>query len=175
MENIPMSETTTTTSSSSKDSAKKSTKDSTSAAKESTAKESTAKESTASASSDEGAKAKTSGGDAPAAAPAASNGKSDVYYGKFSNVKNPAYRGGWDDIWGNGEAREKAPAQKMPARKKAVPVTLMLDMADMPKALRAGLADFARAELKRQKSRLNYDKRDKAGSVNWRIECRIES
>ncbi|NQU71788.1 MAG: hypothetical protein HQ514_14640 [Rhodospirillales bacterium] len=165
-----MSETTTKTSSSAKDSAKKSTNDSTSAAKESTAKDSTA-----SASSDDGAKAKPSGDDAPAAAPAASNGKSDVYYGKFSNVKNPAYRGGWDDIWGNGEPREKAPAQKMPARKKAAPVTLMLDMADMPKALRASLADFARAELKRQKSRLNYDKRDKAGSVNWRIECRIES
>ena len=136
---------------------------------------STAKDSTTSTPGDDGAKAKTSGGDAPAAAPAASNGKSDVYYGKFSNVKNPAYRGGWDDIWGKGESREKAPAQKKPARKKAAPVTLMLDVADMPENLRAGLADFARTELKRQKSRLNYDKRDKAGSVNWRIECRIES
>lgn len=106
--------------------------------------------------------------------PAASNGKSDVYYGKFSNVKNPAYRGGWDDIWGNGEIRETAPTRKNRARKKSGPMVLDLDIADMPKSLRAGLAKYAGAELKRRKSRLSYDKRDAAGGVDWRITCRIE-
>ena len=33
---------------------------------------------------------------------------------------------------------------------------------------------YARDELKQQKSRVSYDKRDKAGAVYWRIECHIE-
>jgi len=156
-----MSETTTKNSGSAKDSASKS-KDS--------AKSSSSDDSAKSSSSDDGAKAKKSGDDTSAAAK--SNGSSDVYYGKFSNVKNPAYRGGWDDIWGSGE---KAPTRKKPAKKKNLaPVVLNLELDDMPEDLRMGLAEYAQAELKRQKSRLSYDKRNKAGSVDWRIECRID-
>jgi hypothetical protein len=142
------------------------------------------KDSTTSSSGDDGAKAKkSSDDDAPAKtsekssekSSAKSNGASEVYYGKFSNVKNPAYRGGWDDIWGAGDRGDKAPAKKKPVRKKNLaPVVLDLDMAEMPEDLRAGLAQYAQAELKRQKSRLSYDARDKAGSVDWRITCRIE-
>ncbi len=89
-------------------------------------------------------------------------------------MKNPAYRGGWDDIWGSGDSGGQAPAKKKPARKKLAAIVLDLDIADMPKSLRAGLAKYAGAELKRQKSRLSFDKRDQAGSVDWRIQCRIE-
>jgi hypothetical protein len=124
--------------------------------------------------SDDGAKAKKSDGNDSASSSSKPNGASDVYYGKFSNVKNPAYRGGWDDIWGNGDSRRKTPTRTKPIKKKPAPVTLGLDFTDLPKPLRNGLAKFARDELKRQKSRLSYDKHDKAGSVDWRIEFRID-
>ena len=159
-----MSETTTKSSSSDKT-------DSTSKSKDS-AKSSSSDDGAKSASSDDGAKAKKSDSGASEASAPKTNGSSDVYYGKFSNVKNPAYRGGWDDIWGNGEI---APARKKPAKKKTLaPVVLNLELADMPEGLRAGLAEYAQAELKRLKFRLSYDRRDKAGSVDWRIECRID-
>ena len=159
-----MSETTNKSSSSDKT-------DSTSKSKDS-AKSSSSDDGAKSASSDDGAKAKKSDSGASEASAPKTNGSSDVYYGKFSNVKNPAYRGGWDDIWGSSE---KAPTRKKPAKKKTLaPVTLKLELAKMPEDLRTGLAEYAQAELKRKKSRLSYDRRDKAGSVDWRIECRID-
>lgn len=172
MEKIAMSDT-KAKKSTKKKSTKKSTKDSPSSAKSSDSGDSSdSTDSAASSSSDDSGSSESS---ATENTSGPTYGATDVYYGKFSNVKNPAYRGGWDDIWGSGDSPKQAPAKKKPARKKAAPFALMLDMDDMPEDLRAGLADFAKAELKRQKSRANYDKRDKAGSVSWRIECRIES
>ena len=42
----------------------------------------------------------------------------------------------------------------------------------MPRFIRDGLAKIARAKLK--KSRVNYDKREAAGSVDWQIECWVK-
>ena len=102
-------------------------------------------------------------------------GNSEVYYGHFSNVKNDTYRNAWDEIWGKGDedtkpARKKKPAAK--AKKPASPITLAFDMEDLPAELRDALAEVARAKLK--KSRVNYDKFEKVGSVDWRIECHVK-
>lgn len=157
-----MSETTTKSSSS----------DKTDSTSKDSAKSSSSDDGAKSTSSDDGAKAKKSDSGASEDSAPKTNESSDVYYGKFSNVKNPAYRGGWDDIWGSGE---KAPTRKKPPKKKTLaPVMLNLELAKMPEDLRTGLAEYAQAELKRKKSRLSYDRRDKAGSVDWRIECRID-
>ena len=52
------------------------------------------------------------------------------------------------------------------------PVTLELDIAELPEALRAGLNEEIRRKVKRR--RINYDKLDRAGAVRWNIVCRIE-
>jgi hypothetical protein len=159
VENRQMSETSDKVSSSPKDGAAKSEKSTTASS-----------ETSGSSSDGAAAAAKPSGGDKATA----SSAKSEVYYGKFSNVKNPAYRGGWDDIWGGKKSRAKPAADRKTARKNPEPITLNLDITELPEDLRAGLSDFARAELKRQKSRLSYDRREKTGAVSWRIECRID-
>lgn len=100
-------------------------------------------------------------------------GAKEVHYGYFSNVRSDEYRAGWDAIWGDGERREPSPAatRRRARRKPAPPIRLHLDVDDLPADLRAGLADLARARLKA--SRVNYDKREAAGAVDWQIECRV--
>jgi hypothetical protein len=94
-------------------------------------------------------------------------GSSAVHYGFFSNVKNPKYRSGWDDIW----SKESKPKKKKPASAKE-PVIVNLDLTDLSIEIQKGIADAARAKLK--KSRINYDNRDKAGAITWRIECEVK-
>lgn len=98
-------------------------------------------------------------------------GTGDVHYGYFSSVRTPAYRNGWDAIWGGDGAR---PPDKRPPkpRKKPRPITLDLDLDDLPAPLKDGLIALARAELK--KSRVSYERRDRAGAVDWRIVCRVD-
>ncbi len=113
-------------------------------------------------------------------------GKADAHYGYFSSVRTPEYRSGWDSIWGskngddaeNGEeaprqpraARANRPAKK--ARKRRDPVTVTLDLEELPPELKDRLVEIASAELK--KSRVSYARRDKAGAIDWRITCRAD-
>ncbi len=134
--------------------------------------------------------AKESGKDAGKSARESAGGKSDVHYGYFSSVRTPEYRSGWDAIWGgkNGDnavggdnddetprrrraaaARTSRPAK---ARKRRDPVTVTLDLDDLPPALRQGLVEIASARLK--ESRVSYARRDKAGAIDWRITCRAD-
>lgn len=109
-------------------------------------------------------------------------GKADVHYGYFSSVRTPAYRSGWDAIWGsrNGDdaadggetPRRRARGRAARARKRRDPITLTLDLDSLPPSLRDGLVEIARAELR--KSRVSYDRRDKAGAVDWRITCCVD-
>ena len=109
-------------------------------------------------------------------------GKADVHYGYFSSVRTPAYRSGWDAIWGsrNGDdaadggetPRRRATRRAARARKRRDPITLTLDLDSLPPSLRDGLVEIARAELR--KSRVSYERRDKAGAVDWRITCRVD-
>ena len=118
-------------------------------------------------------------------------GKADAHYGYFSSVRTPAYRSGWDAIWGsqngesdesgeNGENGEEAPRRRSAARagrpakagKRRDPITVTLDLDALPPQLREGLVEIARAELK--KSRVSYARREKAGAVDWRITCRVD-
>ena len=101
-------------------------------------------------------------------------GAKDAHYGYFSSVRSPAYRSGWDAIWGGGDGvRAPRTAGNAPKpRKKPRPITLDLDLDDLPPPLRNGLIEIARAELK--KSRVSYERRDKAGAVDWRIVCRVD-
>ena len=112
-------------------------------------------------------------------------GKSDVHYGYFSSVRTPAYRSGWDDIWGsqngkNGEDADGTPGQgraarasrPAKARKRREPITVTLDLDTLPPELKDCLVEIASAELK--KSRVSYARRDKAGAIDWRITCRVD-
>ena len=112
-------------------------------------------------------------------------GKADVHYGYFSSVRTPAYRSGWDAIWGgdNGDGSDnddETPRQRRAARtrstakarKRRDPITVTLDLDDLPPALKDGLVEIASAELK--KSRVSYARRDKAGAIDWRIVCRVD-
>ena len=128
--------------------------------------------------------AKDSGADAGKSARESIGGKTDVHYGYFSSVRTPAYRSGWDAIWGskNGESdedgaeawsgRSAAPAHAAKPRKRRSPITLTLDLDELPPPLKDGLVAIARAELK--KSRVSYERRDKAGAVDWNITCRVD-
>ena len=103
---------------------------------------------------------------------------SDVHYGYFSSVRTPAYRKGWDEIFGKrkssstraGKSGGAARAKKRATIKK--PITLELDIGELPEELRAALGDEVRRKAKRQ--RVNYDKRNAAGAVRWNIVCEIE-
>ncbi len=102
-------------------------------------------------------------------------GAKDVHYGYFSSVRTPAYRSGWDAIWGGNDGMAETPRagrKKAKPRRRPAPITLTLDLEDIPADVRDGLAAIAREQLK--KSRVSYDRRDKAGAVDWRIECRID-
>ena len=104
---------------------------------------------------------------------------SDVHYGYFSSVRTPAYRKGWDDIFGKGKSAGKrvgkndataAPKKKKAAIKK--PIMLELDIGELPEELRTALGAEVRRKIKRR--RVNYDKRNAAGAVRWNIVCEIE-
>ena len=109
-------------------------------------------------------------------------GKADVHYGYFSSVRTPAYRSGWDAIWGSSNGDDAAEGGETPrrratrraarARKRRDPITLTLDLDSLPPSLRDGLVEIARAELR--KSRVSYERRDRAGAVDWRITCRVD-
>ena len=134
--------------------------------------------------SSEGAKesGKDSATDAGKSARDSAGGKADVHYGYFSSVRTPAYRSGWDEIWGsqNGADEGEAPRQRRAARasrpakarKRRDPITVTLDLDTLPPELKDGLVEIASAELK--KSRVSYARRDKAGAIDWRITCRVD-
>ena len=103
---------------------------------------------------------------------------SDVHYGYFSSVRTPAYRKGWDDIFGkrkSSSTRARKSGGAARAKKKATierPITLELDFGELPEELRAALGDEVRRKVKHR--RVNYDKLDAAGAVRWNIVCEIE-
>ena len=132
---------------------------------------------------------KESGKDAGKSARESAGGKSDVHYGYFSSVRTPEYRSGWDAIWGGkngdnavgGDNGDETPRQRRAAartsgpakaRRRRDPVTVTLDLDDLPPALRQGLVEIASARLK--ESRVSYARRDKAGAIDWRITCRAD-
>ena len=137
--------------------------------------------------SSDGAKdsGKDSATDAGKSARDSAGGKADVHYGYFSSVRTPAYRSGWDAIWGsqngeNGADEDEAPRRRRAARasrpakarKRRDPITVTLDLDTLPPELKDGLVELASAELK--KSRVSYARRDKAGAIDWRITCRVD-
>lgn len=97
-------------------------------------------------------------------------GPSAVHYGFFSNVKTPQYRSGWDEIWAKG-SKGTGTKKKKPVRARE-PLSISLELDELPADIQAGLAEAARAKLK--KSRVNYDNRAKAGAVTWRIGCDVK-
>ena len=128
-----------------------------------------------------------SGKEAGKSARESAGGKSDVHYGYFSSVRTPAYRSGWDAIWGsdngddasNGDetprqSRQRVTRARAPAkpRKRRDPITVTLDLDDLPPDLKDGLVEIASARLK--ESRVSYARRDKAGAIDWRITCRVD-
>ncbi|MAI49263.1 MAG: hypothetical protein CMM16_01700 [Rhodospirillaceae bacterium] len=97
------------------------------------------------------------------------------HYGYFSNIKTPEYKSGWDDIWGekkSDDIKKKVATKRKAAPKSTAPREVSLDFETLPVDLQVALASEARKQLK--KSRINYDHRDKAGAVSWRIDCRVE-
>ena len=104
--------------------------------------------------------------------------KGGVHYGYFSSVRTPAYRKGWDEIFGKtdsaGDASEKVPARKRGKGKRATikqPITVDLDIDELPDDLRVALADEIRRHTKGK--RINYDKLTAGGAVHWSISCEI--
>ena len=155
-------------------------------AAESTESTPAASSSTDTKSSDSGSDSGTDGGkEAGKSARESAGGTADAHYGYFSSVRTPAYRSGWDDIWGNGNGtngagEDEAPGQRRAARasrpakarKRRDPITVTLDLDALPPSLKNALVELARAELK--KSRVSYERRDKAGAIDWRITCRAD-
>lgn len=147
-------------------------------------KKSTKTETKAAAKPAETATADTKPADAKATGASGEGGKSAResiggaavgHYGYFSNIKTPEYKSGWDDIWGkkkSGGAKKKAAAKPRAASKPKAPRVVSFDFEDLPADLQDALAREARAQLR--KSRINYDNRDKAGAVTWRIDCTVE-
>ena len=102
---------------------------------------------------------------------------SDVHYGYFSSVRTPAYRSGWDAIYGQKGIRKKDQVsvkvnKKVTKRAKfKPPVTIELDIDSIPEDLRLALEDEIKIQLKPR--RLNYDKMQSKGTVQWNITCKI--
>lgn len=132
-------------------------------------------EKSTSAESSGSSSAASSGGETGKSARESVGGAAVGHYGFFSNIKTPEYKSGWDDIWGkkkSGGKKKKLAAKNQVVSKPKAPRVVAFDFEDLPPDLQAGLADAAKAQLK--KSRINYASRDKAGAVSWRIECTVE-
>lgn len=149
---------------------KKSTKSETKSAAKSESK------STEAPSADSASKSTASeGGEGGKSARESIGGAAVGHYGYFSNIKTPEYKSGWDDIWGKkkpGSVKKKSSGRTKAPPKPKAPRVVSFDFEDLPGDLREALAKEARAQLK--KSRINYDNRDKAGAVTWRIDCTVE-
>ena len=100
---------------------------------------------------------------------AAMGGEAVGHYGFFSNIKSPEYKSGWDAIWGKKKSTAGAKAKKAAAPKG--PVTVAIDLADLPPAAQKALAEAAKAKLGR--SRAAYDRAAKAESLSWTIEVTV--
>lgn len=102
---------------------------------------------------------------------------SDVHYGYFSSVRTPAYRSGWDAIYGKNEPqkieRASVKTRKNPTKRSTIksPITIELDIDSIPEDLRLALEDEIKIQLKPR--RLNYDKMQSKGTVQWNITCKI--
>ena len=70
------------------------------------------------------------------------------------------------------DIKKKVATKRKAAPKSTAPREVSLDFETLPVDLQVALASEARKQLK--KSRINYDHRDKAGAVSWRIDCRVE-
>ena len=64
------------------------------------------------------------------------------------------------------------PSHPIPVTDEICTFVAETSLRNLPADVQAGLADAAKAQLK--KSRVNYANRDKAGAVSWRIECTVE-
>lgn len=118
------------------------------------------------------------GGDGAKSAKELVGGAKEVHYGFFSSVRNPAYRSGWDDVWGNedntdkkNKKRSRATNAKAKPRTGAKPVTAALKIEDLPADVRDGLVDVARKKMRR--SRASFDKLDASGLVDWAISVTL--
>ncbi len=89
-------------------------------------------------------------------------GAKDVHYGYFSSVRSREYKSGWDAIWGAKDAAGGGSDGSAPIR-----VGMALD--ELPEEARRSLVEAARRKL----APVDYDDRDRAGAVSWRIECEI--
>jgi len=102
---------------------------------------------------------------------------SDVHYGYFSSVRTPAYRSGWDAIYGQKETIKKdqvsVKTNKNIIKRARIkpPVTIELDIDSIPEDLRLALEDEIKILIKSK--RLSYDKIKSRGSVRWNITCKI--
>ena len=143
-----------------KDTAKKPSKDTTPAKMADAAPADTAKtDAPSSDTSDGGSSAKES-----ANAKKASGGSRPISY--FSSVSTEEYRSGWDDIFGS---KKKAVAPKR--AKSKLPATLSISVDDLDADAQAALESVARKLAK--KKRLNFDKLQANGQIEWRIACEI--
>ncbi len=115
------------------------------------------------------------GGDGAKSARESVGGAKDIHYGFFSSVRNPAYRSGWDDVWGKHDKKAKKPSRATTAKAKskagAKPVTAALKIEDLPAEIRDGLVDAARKKMRR--SRASFDKLDASGVVDWAISVTL--
>ncbi len=99
-------------------------------------------------------------------------GAAGVHYGFFSSVRSPEYRSGWDDIWGGdgNKPRRKTHAKTRSnsnSKTAAKPVTVTVEIEDLPADIRDGLIEAARKKMR--KSRSSYDALDSSGRVDWTI------
>jgi cobalamin biosynthesis Mg chelatase CobN len=84
----------------------------------------------------------------------------------FSSVTTPEYRSGWADIFGpKGKA---APSKKA---KPKLPASLSISWDDLDADGQAALEAIARKLAK--KKRLNYNKLEANGQIDWHISCEI--
>jgi len=84
----------------------------------------------------------------------------------FSSVTTPEYRSGWAEIFGPKE--KAAPSKKA---KPKLPASLSISWDDLDTDGQAALETIARKLAK--KKRLNYDKLEANGQIDWRISCEI--
>lgn len=84
----------------------------------------------------------------------------------FSSVTTPEYRSGWADIFGSKE--KAAPSKKA---KPKLPASLSISWDDLDADGQTALEAIARKLAK--KKRLNYNKLEANGQIDWHISCEI--
>ncbi len=117
-----------------------------------------------------GETAKSSGSDAGSSASSPPKSASETSISHFSSVSSPAYKAGWESIFGKSKAKRKAPSKS--AKGDQIPDQLTLEDDDISEELKAAL--YKAFQKQARKQGVSLAKIKKRVQFSYTLQCDIE-